>query len=124
MAGYSTNLPALTTGTHQADSTSRCSAATPQVREFQVAQDGPILRVLVVPRAPNPAAAAADNELETRLHHAITHQLRTLGVRHPHITVERRRELPRTAGGKLKLVIADPALEPRNEAPMEPVRLR
>lgn len=40
------------------------------------------------------------------------------------ITVERRQELPRTAGGKLKLVIADPTPQPRTKAPMEPVRLR
>jgi phenylacetate-CoA ligase len=97
----------------------------PQVREFQVVQDGPILRVLIVPtRAPNPATAAADDELETRLHHDITRQLLELGVHHPHITIERRQELPRTAGGKLKLVIAHPAPQPRTEAPMEPVRLR
>ena len=99
-------------------------SSDPQVREFQVVQDGPILRVLVVPRhPPNPAAAAADDELETRLHDAITRQLRTLGVHHPHISVERRQELPRTAGGKLKLVIADRAPQPGEEAPVEPLRL-
>ena len=99
-------------------------SSDPQVREFQVVQDGPTLRVLVVPRPPpNPAAAAADDELETRLHHAITRQLRTLGVHQPHISVERRHELPRTAGGKLKLVIADPAPQPREKAQQEPMRL-
>jgi hypothetical protein len=49
----------------------RATQQRPQGREFQVVQNGPILRVLVVPRQPpNPAAAAADNELETRLRHA------------------------------------------------------
>jgi hypothetical protein len=92
----------------------------PQGREFQVVQDGPILRVLVVPRhPPNPAAAAADDELETRLHHGITRQLLEIGVHHPHITVERRQALPRTAGGKLKLVIANPAPQPVDDAPAE-----
>jgi phenylacetate-coenzyme A ligase PaaK-like adenylate-forming protein len=42
----------------------------PQVGEFQVIQDGPLLRVLVVPRQQSsPAAAGSDDELETRLRH-------------------------------------------------------
>jgi phenylacetate-coenzyme A ligase PaaK-like adenylate-forming protein len=83
----------------------------PQVGEFQVIQDGPLLRVLVVPRHPSSPAAAGsdDNGLETRLSQAIAKQLLGLGVQDPQVTVERRRELARTAGGKLKLVIADPA---------------
>jgi putative adenylate-forming enzyme len=81
----------------------------PQVREFQVAQDGPVLRVLIVPR---PATATDKNELETRLGLAVTHQLLGLGVQDPQIIVERRQQLPRSAGGKLKLVIADPAARP------------
>ena len=83
----------------------------PQVGEFQVIQDGPLLRVLVVPRHPSSPAAAGsdDNGLETRLSQAIANQLLGLGVQDPQVTVERRRELARTAGGKLKLVIADPA---------------
>jgi len=81
----------------------------PQVGEFQVIQEGALLRVLVVPRLPSSTAAAGgDDGLETRLSHAITKQLLELGVRDPQVTVERRRELTRTAGGKLKLVIADP----------------
>ena len=81
----------------------------PQVGEFQVIQEGALLRVLVVPRHPSsPAAAGGDDRLETRLSHAIAKQLLGLGVRDPQVTVERRRELARTAGGKLKLVIADP----------------
>ena len=85
----------------------------PQVGEFQVIQDGPLLRVLVVPRHPSSTAAAgSDDGLETRLSHAIVQQLLELGVQDPQITVERRNELVRTAGGKLKLVIADPASRP------------
>jgi phenylacetate-CoA ligase len=85
----------------------------PQIREFQVIQDGPLLRILVVPRHPSsPTAAVSDDGLETRLSHAIAQQLLGLGVQDPQVTVERRSELARTAGGKLKLVIADPASRP------------
>jgi phenylacetate-CoA ligase len=81
----------------------------PQVREFQVVQDGPVLRVLVVPRQ---APAAGDDRLETHLGQAVAQQLRGLGAHDPQITVERRPKLPRGAGGKLKLVIADPTARP------------
>ena len=79
-----------------------------QVREFQVVQDGPTLRIRIVPSQ----AVTADDALETRLGQAIAHQLLGLGVHDPQVTVERRQELPRSAGGKLKLVIADPAIQP------------
>jgi len=81
----------------------------PQVCEFQVVQDGPVLRILIVP---SHAATASDDPLETRLGQAIAHQLHRLGVQDPQVTVERRPKLPRSAGGKLKLVIADPASQP------------
>jgi phenylacetate-CoA ligase len=81
----------------------------PQVREFQVVQDGPTLRVLIVPSR---AATAGDDRLETRLGQAVTHQLLGLGVHDPQVTVERQQELPRSAGGKLKLVIADRTAPP------------
>jgi putative adenylate-forming enzyme len=81
----------------------------PQVREFQVVQDGPVLRIRIVP---SPAVAEGDDKLETRLAQAVAQQLLRLGVHDPQITVERRLELPRSAGGKLKLVIADPATRP------------
>ena len=81
----------------------------PQVREFQVVQDGPVLRILIVP---SHAATASDDPLETRLGQAIAQQLHRLGVHDPQVTVERRPKLPRSAGGKLKLVIADPASRP------------
>jgi phenylacetate-CoA ligase len=81
----------------------------PQVREFQVVQDGPVLRILIIP---SHAAAASHDPLETRLGQAIAQQLHRLGVQAPQITVERRHHLPRSAGGKLKLVIADPAARP------------
>ena len=89
----------------------------PQVGEFQVIQEGPLLRVLVVPRHPSsPPVASGDDRLETRLSHAIVQQLLEVGVLDPQVTVERRSELARTAGGKLKLVIADPARRPGEEA--------
>jgi hypothetical protein len=72
-------------------------------------QDGPVLRVLIVP---SQAATASDDPLETRLGQAITQQLLKLGVHDPQVTVERRHQLPRSAGGKLKLVIADPNCRP------------
>jgi phenylacetate-coenzyme A ligase PaaK-like adenylate-forming protein len=83
----------------------------PQVREFQIVQEGPVLHVLIVPGDPlSPATTAGDDTLESRLGQAIAQQLLTLGVQDPQVTIERRRQLPRSAGGKLKLVIADPAL--------------
>jgi len=81
----------------------------PQVGEFQVIQDGPLLRVLIVPRHPStPSRVGNDDGLETGLERAIAQQLRDLGVQDPQVTVERRSELARTSSGKLKLVIADP----------------
>ena len=55
---------------------------------------------------------AADDDLETRLGQAVARQLAQLGARDPQVIVERRHELARSAGGKLKLVIADPATNP------------
>jgi len=81
----------------------------PQVREFQVVQDGPVLHVLIVA---SQAPAASHDPLETRLGQAIAQQLLKLGVQDPQVTVERRQQLPRGAGGKLKLVIADPNCRP------------
>ena len=70
------------------------------VVEFQVVQEGPRLRVLVVARGEAPA-------LETRLRSAVEQRLRTLGVAEPAIQVERRITLPRQPGGKLQIVVAD-----------------
>ena len=81
----------------------------PQVCEFQVVQDGPVLRIRIVPR---PAATAGDGTLETRLGQAVAHQLLGLGAHDPQVTVERRQQLPRSAGGKLKLIVADPGTRP------------
>jgi phenylacetate-CoA ligase len=81
----------------------------PQVREFQVLQDGSVLRILIVP---SHAATASDDPLEPRLGQAVAQQLLGLGAHDPQVTVERRHQLPRSAGGKLKLVIADPASRP------------
>jgi len=73
------------------------------VREFQVVQEGPRLRVLVVPRA------GASGELEARLRDAVSRRLTELEVEEPKVVVERRDKLPRSAGGKLQMVAADPA---------------
>jgi putative adenylate-forming enzyme len=80
-----------------------------QVREFQVVHDGPALRIRIVP---SQTVAEGDDRLESRLAQAVTQQLHKLGVHDPQITVERHQQLPRSAGGKLKLVIADPAARP------------
>jgi phenylacetate-CoA ligase len=74
-----------------------------EVREFQVVQEGSLLRILVVPRF------GGGGELETRLRGAVSPRLVELGVEEPRVVVERREELPRSAGGKLQLVVADPA---------------
>ena len=81
----------------------------PQVREFQVLQHGPTLRLRIVP---NPAVTDGNDRLEARLGQAVTQQLLRLGVHDPQITVERRQQLSRSPGGKLKLVIADPTTRP------------
>jgi putative adenylate-forming enzyme len=74
-----------------------------EVREFQVIQERDSVRILVVPR---PFAAG---ELEGRLREAVSRKLAELGVREPRVSVERREKLARSAGGKLQLVVADPA---------------
>lgn len=66
-------------------------------------QEGEHLRILVVPR---PAASCG---LEARLRGAVSRRLVELGVAEPRVSVERREEMPRSAGGKLQLVVADPA---------------
>jgi phenylacetate-CoA ligase len=81
----------------------------PQVREFQVLQHGPTLRLRIVP---NPAVTDGNDRLEVRLGQAVTQQLLRLGVHDPQVTVERRQQLSRSPGGKLKLVIADPTTRP------------
>lgn len=72
------------------------------VREWQVIQEGPLLRVLVVP-----GSGTEGGDLEARLRDAIFRRLAGLGVEGPRIAVERRRRLARSAGGKLQLVVAD-----------------
>jgi hypothetical protein len=86
----------------------------PHIREFQVRQDGPVIHILIVPRYSAGPTTAADDELETRLGRAVVRQLAQLGARDPQVTVERRHELARSAGGKLKLVIGDSITNPVN----------
>ena len=73
------------------------------VREFQVIQEGEGVLILVVARP------SAGSELEERLRDAVSRRLAELGVRDPRVSVERRENLARSAGGKLQLVVADRA---------------
>ena len=70
------------------------------VVEFQVVQEGPRLRLLVVARGEAPA-------LETRLRAAVEQRLRDVGVAEPAVEVERLPALARQPGGKLQIVVAD-----------------
>ena len=72
-----------------------------EVREFQVVQEGESVFILIVARP------SASNELEGRLRKAVSRKLAELGVREPRVSVERRENLARSAGGKLQLVVAD-----------------
>jgi phenylacetate-CoA ligase len=74
-----------------------------EVREFRVLQQGASVRILVVPRPDT------GHGLEARLRDAVSRRLAELGVDEPEVGVELREELPRSAGGKLQLVVADPA---------------
>ena len=74
-----------------------------EVREFQVVQEGESVLILVVARP------SASGELEGRLLEVVSRKLAELGVREPRVSVERRENLARSAGGKLQLVVADPA---------------
>jgi putative adenylate-forming enzyme len=74
-----------------------------EVREFQVVQEGESVLIRVVARP------SASGELEGRLREVVAWKLAELGVREPRVSVERRENLARSAGGKLQLVVADPA---------------
>ena len=74
-----------------------------EVREFQVVQRGKGVLILVVARP------SAGGTLEGRLREAVSRRLASLGVTEPRVSVERRENLARSAGGKLQLVVADPA---------------
>jgi putative adenylate-forming enzyme len=80
------------------------------VREFQVIQERSSLRLLVVPRR-----GMSGEGLETRLRNAVSRRLVELGMDEPRIIVELRRELARSAGGKLQLVVADKTAAGRRE---------
>lgn len=75
------------------------------VREFQVVQEGPLLRILIMPRY------GASGALESRLRGTVSRRLSELGVAEPRVVVERREKLSRSAGGKLQMVVADPATQ-------------
>jgi phenylacetate-coenzyme A ligase PaaK-like adenylate-forming protein len=73
--------------------------ADPDVREFQVVQEGERLRLRVALR--NGAAGA-----EERLGQSVRGRLAELGITQPDVCVERVNELERTPGGKLQVVVA------------------
>jgi phenylacetate-coenzyme A ligase PaaK-like adenylate-forming protein len=79
--------------------------ANPDIREFQVVQHGDRLTLNVV--LGDHAAAA---QTTRRVHDQVATRLRALGVTEPHIDVETCATIERPASGKLRLVIADPAL--------------
>jgi phenylacetate-CoA ligase len=72
------------------------------VVEFQVAQEGARLVILVVGRG-------AASGLEERVRAGVAERLHALGVAKAEIDVRRRDALERSAGGKLALVVADRA---------------
>jgi phenylacetate-CoA ligase len=72
------------------------------VREFQVVQEGERLRLRVALRDGASAPDAAG-----RLRARVADRLADLGVSQPRVEVETCESLPRSAGGKLRMVIAD-----------------
>jgi phenylacetate-CoA ligase len=81
--------------------------ADPDVREFQVVQQGRRLRLRVALRAGSNGAA-------TRLRTVLSERLRDAGLLEPEIDVEVVERLQRSAAGKLPLVVADRKTEPRS----------
>lgn len=73
--------------------------ADPDVREFQVVQEGERLRLRVALR--NGAAGA-----EERLGESVRGRLAELGIAEPEVCVERVNQLERTSAGKLQVVVA------------------
>jgi phenylacetate-CoA ligase len=74
----------------------------PDVREFQVVQEGEGLTLRVV-------LGEGANGAPTRLGEAVTAQLRKAGVAHPLVRVEPVDRLERSPAGKLQTVVADRA---------------
>jgi phenylacetate-coenzyme A ligase PaaK-like adenylate-forming protein len=73
--------------------------ADPDVREFQVVQEGEALRLRVALRDGSDGA-------EERLRERVRGRLSELGVPQPDVTVERVTDLERSPGGKLQVVVA------------------
>jgi phenylacetate-CoA ligase len=76
--------------------------ADPDVREFQVVQEGEALRLRVALRNGSDGA-------EGRLGERVRGRLTDLGVPRPEVSVERVDALERSAGGKLQVVVAERA---------------
>lgn len=72
----------------------------PDVREFQVVQQGERLRLRV-------ALRAGSNGATVRLRTVLTERSRAAGLAEPAIDVEVVERLERSAAGKLALVVAD-----------------
>ena len=75
-------------------------SSDPDVREFQVVQEGERLRIRL-------ALRAGANGAATRLRAALAERLHEAGVAHPAIDIEVVERLDRPPGGKLALVVAD-----------------
>jgi phenylacetate-CoA ligase len=75
-------------------------SSDPDVREFQVVQEGERLRIRL-------ALRAGANGAATRLRAALAERLREAGVARPAIDIEVVERLERPPGGKLALVVAD-----------------
>jgi phenylacetate-coenzyme A ligase PaaK-like adenylate-forming protein len=81
-------------------------SSDPDVREFQVVQEGERLRIRLALRAGANGAAA-------RLQATLAERLRKAGIAEPAIEVEVVERLERPPGGKLALVVADRSLRGR-----------
>ena len=82
--------------------------ADPDVREFQVVQEGRALRLRVALRNGSEGA-------EERLGERLRGRLAELGVAQPEVSVERVEALERSPGGKLRMVVAEPPSAPAAE---------
>jgi phenylacetate-coenzyme A ligase PaaK-like adenylate-forming protein len=82
--------------------------ADPDVREFQVVQEGRALRLRVALRNGSEGA-------EERLGERLRGRLAELGVAQPEVSVERVEALERSPGGKLRMVVGEPPSAPAAE---------
>jgi phenylacetate-CoA ligase len=84
--------------------------ADPDVREFQVVQEGERLRLKVALRDDHDAADAP-----ARLRDRVSAGLEELGVPRPAVEVETVEALPRSVGGKLQMIVPDRGAQSTSE---------